>query len=279
MSIAVSTRVAPDASGTMPRPHRTSGATTGMWSTALETDRKAATEHLWRCYHASRDPVARNRLVGDNLGLVRRAASEAFGPGTATIDLDDLVGAGTVGLIQAVEGFDPDRGCAFSTYAMPRIRGAIRDEIHAHDWAPRSVRVRRRDIARTEARLQQQLGTSPGPARIADAMGVDLATFWRWWTEARGRALVALEDAGHALVDGVADGGTGPDEAMARTQLLERMRQCLMSLPERDRLVLTLYYYEGLTLREIGSVLKVSESRICQIHGRALRALRGHIEP
>jgi RNA polymerase sigma factor FliA len=218
--------------------------------------------------------MARNRLVGDNLGLVRRAARDAFQPGAATVDLDDLVGAGTVGLIQAVEGFDPGRGCAFSTYAMPRIRGAIRDEIHAQDWAPRSVRVRRRQISRAEACLQQQLGASPGAAQLADALGVDLATFWRWWSEARGRVLVALDDEDQGRIEGVPDEHAGPDEDMAHAQLLDRLRQCLMTLPERDRLVLTLYYYENLTLREIGVVLGVSESRVCQIHGRALRALR-----
>jgi RNA polymerase sigma factor for flagellar operon FliA len=242
---------------------------------------------LWRRYRTGRNSQARNLLVGDNLGLVHRAAREAIHPGVRAVDLGDLVGAGTVGLIQAIEGFDPSRGFAFSTYAMPRIRGAILDELHGQDWAPRSVRVRRRRIARAEARLQQQLGASPGPTQLAEALGVDLATFWRWWGETRGRTIVALDHPGDEtcpdalqLLDLIPDDGVvNADEAMAHAQLLERMRRCLRGLPDRDRLVLTLYYYEGLTLREIGKVLGVSESRVCQVHGRALRALRAHIDP
>lgn len=253
----------------------------------METvDRKSASAGLWRRYRTTGDPQARDLLVGGNLGLVHRAARDAIHPGVRTLDLGDLVGAGTLGLIQAIEGFDPSRGFAFSTYAMPRIRGAILDELHGQEWAPRSVRVRRRRIARAEERLQQQLGASPGPSQLAEALGVDLTTFWRWWGETQGRTLMALDHPGdegcpdaQQLLDRIPDAGVvNPDDALAHAQLLERMRQVLRSLPDRDRLVLTLYYYEGLTLREIGSVLRVSESRTCQIHGRALRALRAHIE-
>jgi RNA polymerase sigma factor for flagellar operon FliA len=245
-------------------------------------DRKAASASLWRRYRDGREPGTRNLLVADHLGLVHRAAREAIRHG---VDLDDLVGAGTVGLIQAIEGFDPDRGFAFSTYAMPRIRGAILDEVRGQDWMPRSVRVRRRQIDRAEARLQQQLGGNPAPAQLADALGLDLTTFWRWWDESRGRAIVRLDDPsedgspdaahGERVAD---DGAPDPPEVMAHAQLLERVRQCLLGLSERDRLVLTLYHYERLTLREIGRVLGVSESRVCQVHGRALRMLRSHLD-
>jgi len=252
----------------------------------METvDRTSASADLWHRYRATGDPHARDQLVGGNLGLVHRAARAAIQAGVRTIELGDLVGAGTVGLIQAIEGFDPSRGFAFSTYAMPRIRGAILDELQGQSWVPRSVRERRRLIARAQERLQQRLGADPAPSHLAEALGIDLATFWRWWGEARRCTVLALDHPGDdscpdavRLLDLIPDpDAVKPDEALAHAQLLERMRQVLETLPERNRLVLVLYYYEGLTLREIGSILRVSESRVCQIHARALRALRAHI--
>ena len=245
-------------------------------------DHKLACAGLWRQYRRTRDTRARDQLLDRNLGLVHRAARAAFRPGTQRVELGDLVGAGTLGLIQAIEGFDPSRGFAFSTYAMPRIRGAILDELHGQEWVPRSVRVHRRQIGRAEERLQQQLGDRPGPVQLAEALSIDLRTFWRWWVEAQGRTVMALdqhdEDAGAEtlpLFDLIPDQeAVDPPDALAQAQLLERMRVTLRQLADRDRLVLTLYYFEGLTLGEIGRVLRISESRVCQIHGRALRRLR-----
>ena len=250
-------------------------------------DRNSAAAGLWHRYRTSGDLSARALLVDGNIGLVYRAAREAIRPGARRVDLGDLVGAGTIGLIQAVEGFDPSRGFAFSTYAMPRIRGAILDELQGQEWAPRSVRVRRRQILRVQERVQQELGASPEPWRLADALGVDLRTFGRWWVETLGRTVMTLDHPGDEsspdapqLLDLIPDeAAVNPPEALAQVQLLENVRETLRRLPDRDRLVLTLYYYEGLTFGEIGRVLKVSESRVCQIHGRALRSLRGCIEP
>lgn len=249
-------------------------------------DRKAASAALWSRYRSTGDSRARDLLVGDYIGLVHRAARDVIHPGARGVELGDLVGAGALGLIQAIEGFDPSRGFAFSSYAMPRIRGEIIDELHGQEPVPRSVRVRRRHIVRAEERLRQQLGASPGPSQMADALGIDLPTFWRWWDETHRSAAMTLDSGSKAcseaphLLDFIPDeAAVDPPDALARAQLLDRVRQTLDRLPDRDRLVLTLYYYEELTLREIGLVLRVTEARVCQIHRRALRILRASIEP
>ena len=115
--------------------------------------------------------------------------------------LEDLIGAGTVGLVQALEGFDALRGLAFSTYAMPRIRGAMLDEIHAQDWAPRSVRVRRKLLAQARAELQQTLGGLPSETQVAERMGVNMPTYWKWVGEIEGRSMVALDHATRGTED------------------------------------------------------------------------------
>jgi len=234
----------------------------------------------WERYQATGDSVARAWLLDRNLGLVHHAAREAVRRGSRTIELDELVSAGTVGLVQALEGFDPGRGQAFSSYAMPRIRGAILDELRAQDWRSRGGRTRTRALDRAQAKLEQQLGRRPDPQDVADATGVDLATYWRWNAERGNRPPVRLEPAaGDAETAGIADSvadpaATSPEEALDRDQSLSAMRQAYRNLSEKDRLVLAFSYEEGMSLREIAQMLHVTESRVSQIRTRALARLR-----
>jgi RNA polymerase sigma factor FliA len=237
---------------------------------------------LWQRYRDHGDPTARAQLLDRHLGLVHHAAREVARHGARTLELDDLVSAGTVGLVQALEGFDPGRGQAFSSYAMPRIRGAILDELRAQDWRSRGGRTRTRALDRAQAQLEQRLGRRPEAKDVADALGVDLETYWRWNAErgngppARLQLVDSRGDAGGpGIAEQVADpAAEAPDEAMAREQALRAMRRAFVELPSKDRLVLAFSFEEGLSLREIAQMLHVTESRVSQIRTRALRRLR-----
>ncbi len=242
----------------------------------------AADESLWARYRAHRDPESLALLFDRHVGLVHHAAHALFHARTRAIELEDLIGAGMLGLIQAFDGYEPLRGNAFSTYAMPRVRGAMLDEIGRLEWAPRSVRTRRRLLNRVRTELQQRLGRAPDPEQLARVLGVDLETYWRWVDESDVRRVLALDEVGvadecalHELIP--APNPEQPGDALAREETLAELREALQSLSARDRMVLTLYFYEGLTLREIGAALRISESRASQIRTRALARLRQRV--
>jgi RNA polymerase sigma factor for flagellar operon FliA len=246
-----------------------------------------AKRRLWTEYRAGGDLGARSRLLDGYLGLVYHAARELRRGTACGPTLDDLVGAGTVGLIHAFERFDPARGLAFSTFAMPRIRGAMLDELLAESRTPRMARARRRLLARTREKLQQRLGAPPQAHQMAEALNVDLRTFWRWSQEAAGPFMLALDqvvpasdrDRDRRLDETLADPQVqAPEDSLVRAESERLLRDALLAMPERDRLVLTLSFYEELTLREIGRVLGVTESRVSQIRSRALRTLRVRLE-
>ena len=246
---------------------------------APERDPTAA---LWQRYRATGDPQARRQLLDSHLGLVHHAAREIARGGARALELDELVSAGTVGLVQALEGFDSGRGQAFSSYAMPRIRGAILDELRAQDWRSRGGRTRTRALDRAQAQLEQRLGRRPEPQDVADSLGLDLDTYWRWNAErgsgppVRLRLVEARDDADDAGgADQIADpDAPAPDEAIAHGQTLSALRLAFMALSAKDRLVLSLSFEEELSLREIAQMLHVTESRVSQIRTRALRRLR-----
>jgi RNA polymerase sigma factor for flagellar operon FliA len=237
---------------------------------------------LWSRYRQAGDPVARTQLLDRYLGLVHHSAHELARRISRDVEIDDLIGAGTLGLVQALEGFDPGRGLAFSTYAMPRIRGAMLDELRARDWMPRSIRMRSRQLQGARAQLQHRLGRQPSHEEVAQVLQIDLDTYWRWQEEVDGRVLLQLdagsddgEDRSPRLSETIADAMAGdPGDAIDDEETVARLREAFTRLSGRDRLVLTLYYYEQLNLRQIGEVMHVSESRISQIRTRALKRLR-----
>jgi RNA polymerase sigma factor for flagellar operon FliA len=237
---------------------------------------------LWQRYRTGHDLNARRELLNAYLGLVHHCAHEMVTRLSRDIELDDLVGAGTVGLVQALEGFDPERGLAFSTYAMPRVRGAMLDELRGRDWRPRSVRGRSRRLAQARAEAEQRLGRAPSAQEVAESLGLDIETYWKWVDETEGRVVVALEggawneEGGRGrLAETVPDpAATAPAARLAEEQRLDALRRAFSGLPQRERLVLALSFYEEMNLKQIGEVLHVTESRVSQIRTRALKRLR-----
>lgn len=245
---------------------------------------------LWQRYIETRDPGVRERLFAEYIGLVHRAARDLGRRPTADFEHDDLVGAGTIGLVQALETFDPGRGLAFSTHAMPRIRGAILDEIRGLDWLPRSARERRRDALRVQDSLRRSLGREPTEDEAAELMPGGLIAWRRARADLRDPSFVPIDGGASASGDGEAGGppladalpDTGAVDMMAELVANEEraaLAEAFASLAERDRLILSLSFYERLPLREIAALLLVTESRVSQLRTRALQRLRERLEP
>jgi RNA polymerase sigma factor for flagellar operon FliA len=243
-------------------------------------------EGLWHRYGVDGDAAARDTLIEQHLGLVRHAARELLQRVGDSVPFDDLVGAGSIGLIQALEGFDPSRGFAFTTYALQRIRGAMLDELRAADWRPRSVRTRGRMLQAAERTLESKHGRPAGHAEIAEAVGVDLETYWEWRGDMQCGTFVAFDGAGDgseahapALANTLADpDARSADESIESDERKDQLREAITTLSPRYRLVLTLSYYEELTHRQIAEILHVTESRVSQIRTAALHKLRRIME-
>jgi RNA polymerase sigma factor for flagellar operon FliA len=233
---------------------------------------------LWRDYRRTRLPALRDELVERHLGLVKYAAAWVAGRLPRHLGLDDLYAAGLVGFLAAVEDYDPDRGVAFSGYATPRIRGAIFDELRRLDCVPRRVRRRLRDLQRAVATLTQRLDRDPTEEEIARHLQIDVDEYRRLLGE--GLTLTSLDaladDArGSTHADALEDTTvSNPLSRLEANDVRRRLGQLIDRLPPRDRQVLALYYYEELTMHEIGRVLGVTESRVSQIHSAALVRLR-----
>lgn len=222
------------------------------------------------------------RSASDYSLLVKRIAFQLAARLPASVQIDDLVQAGMLGLLDALHNFDETQGAQFETYASQRIRGAMLDGLREIDWVPRSVRKNARDIERAVAILQQQLGQAPNEQQIASQMELTLQEYQAMLTDARGHQLVYYEDFqsdGDGPVElNMSDGRADPFGAM----LDEGMRQALIiaieELPEREKMVMAMYYQEDLNLKEVGAVLEVSESRVCQIHSQAIMRLRAKLK-
>lgn len=239
---------------------------------------------LWSGFRAG-DELAREQLLSKHIPLVHHIARKVLSALPGQAELGDLVSAGTIGLMNAIESFDESRGLAFSTYAAPRIRGAILDDLRRWDPAPRSVRRKLRQINRVRDTLTGALEREPDAQETAAALGIEVNTLYRWQTSAANAVQIPLDapiDATRQRSASPAEllTGTAGDEiedGVAHDEEVEAMMEALQRLGERDRLVLTLYYFEELKLAEIAQVLNLTESRISQIRGKALRALRGEL--
>ena len=221
-----------------------------------------------------------NDVITRHSDLVRRIAHHLAARLPASVEIDDLIQAGMMGLIEASRSYDAEQGASFETYASIRIRGSMIDEIRRGDWVPRSVHRRARDAAATIRRLELASGRAASATEVAEAMEMPLPDYLRLIEDAaRGQVLSLesrIEDQGE--LDTPASGGPTPQQVLERSQFGEELGKAIAVLPEREQLVLSLYYEQELNLKEIGAVLGVSESRVCQIHGQAMLRLRGRLK-
>jgi RNA polymerase sigma factor for flagellar operon FliA len=245
-----------------------------------------ATQALWREYKRTGERALRDRLILTYAPLVKYVAGRLGSGLPAHVEEGDLVSYGLLGLIGAIERFDPDRDIKFETYAIARIKGSIIDELRSMDWVPRSVRARARDSERAIASLEGRLRRAPNDEEIAAHLGISEEELQEGLLEISRSSIAALDElwAGTsggdpvALIDTIEDPeAPEPQTAMAQTELREALGEAIARLPEREKLVVTLYYYEELTLREIGEVLGVTESRVSQLHTKAVLRLKARL--
>jgi RNA polymerase sigma factor FliA len=245
------------------------------------------TQTLWLQYRKTGDQALRDRLILTYAPLVKYVAGRLGSGLPAHVDEGDLVSYGLLGLIGAIERYDPGRDVKFETYAIARIKGAIIDELRALDWVPRSVRSRAREIERAMTELEAKLGTAPTDEQIADKIGITVAELEESLTEIARSSIAALDElwtvSGSdgdqvALIDTIEDiEAPDPQGQLSQTEMKEAIADAIARLPEREKLVVTLYYYEELTLREIGEVLGVTESRVSQLHTKAILRLKARL--
>jgi len=245
------------------------------------------TQSLWREFKRTGDRALRDRLILTYAPLVKYVAGRLGSGLPAHVEEGDLVSYGLLGLIGAIERFDPERDIKFETYAIARIKGSIIDELRSMDWVPRSVRARARDIERAIGDLESRLTRAPTDEEIAAKLGITEEEFQDSLLEISRSSIAALDELwaspgssgdAVALIDTIEDPSAAePQSAMANTELREALGEAISRLPEREKLVVTLYYYEELTLREIGEVLGVTESRVSQLHTKAILRLKARL--
>ena len=219
-------------------------------------------------------------LIERHMDLVRRIAYHLMGRLPDTVQVEDLVQAGVVGLLEAARNFDGNQGASFETFAGIRIRGSMLDEVRRLDWAPRSTHRVGREISDAINAVEARTGAQAQPQQIARELGVALEVYHRMVqkvAETRIFSLEALFGNDGDQADAVQDPGVDPSASHTREQFLEAAQSAITELPEREQLVLSLYYTEELNLKEVGEVLGVSESRVCQIHGQALARLKARL--
>lgn len=254
---------------------------------ALDSRREAEVKLAWEAYKATGSPEAREKLILFYVPLVKYVAGRVSVGLPANVDFDDLVSYGIFGLVDAVERFDQERGVKFETYAVARIRGAVIDGLRSVDWVPRSVRQKAKELEKTVASLEARLGRPATDAEVSEALEISIDEYHELLGDIKGISLASLDEVwtGDPDEDGKLRFGQmienpDSDDPTLKVEDVEVKRvlaEAIDQLPERERLVVALYYYEGLTLKEIGEVLGVSESRVSQIHTKAILRLRGRL--
>jgi len=249
-------------------------------------DSPAVVAELWNEYKESNAREARERLILHYSPLVKFVAGRVAAGLPQSIEQSDLVSYGIFGLIDAIDKFDLSRGFKFETYAISRIKGAIIDELRSIDWVPRSVRAKARAIERAYSKLENELRRTPDDAELATELEMTEEELAGVLSQISFVGLVALDEllssssergSGTTIGDTVTDGRHDPVEAFEAEEMRHILADAINRMPDRERLVLTLYYYEGLTLAEIGKHLGVTESRVCQIHTKAIFQLRSRL--
>lgn len=242
-------------------------------------------EQLWSTYKRSADGQARDQLLDEYIPLVKYVAGRMAMNLPSSVELGDLESFGFFGLLDAIEKFDETRNVKFETYAGTRIRGAILDGLRSMDWVPRSVRAKVRTLENQVYTLTNELGRSPSDSEIAAALEMSSERYYELLSEVKGINLFSLDETvsmdregdNLKVLDLVIDNEILPDHKVVQSESIEELTAAVEGLSEREQLVLSLYYHEELTLKEIGHVLDVSESRVSQIHTKAVSTLRSKL--
>ena len=250
---------------------------------ATQGPEQSKLEALWERFKSSGEADARERLILHYSPLVKYVAGRVGAGLPRSVDQNDLASYGLFGLIDAIDKFELERGFKFETYAINRIKGAILDELRALDWVPRSVRSRARRIETTVAELEHSLQRAPTEGELAEALEMEVDELQGALAEIGRSGIAALDefigaDSQTSVGEMLADpAGVSPESAFQAEETRTTLVDAINRLPNRERLVVTLYYYEGMTLAEIGDVLGVTESRVCQIHAKTMMSLRNRI--
>jgi RNA polymerase sigma factor for flagellar operon FliA len=245
-------------------------------------------KELWSSYKKKGDEKARERLVLAYSPLVKFVAGRMSSGLPGHIEEADLISYGLLGLIGAIERFEPEREIKFETFAVARIKGSIIDELRSLDWVPRSVRAKAREIEGAHVKLERELGRTPSDEEVAGSLEMSMDDFQQSLIQISNSSLVALDElwavsdaSGDqvSLLDTMKDpSAVDPARELGVSELKDRLAHAISRLPEREKLVVALYYYENLTLREIGEVLGVTESRVSQLHTKAVLRLKARLQ-
>lgn len=246
----------------------------------------AGLQKLWLRFRQNADEEARQRLIIHYSPLVKYVAGRVGAGMPRHVDTSDLVSYGIFGLMDAIERFDPDLGFKFETYASTRIRGAIIDELRSMDWVPRSVRRKSRDIGRAMRELHSRLMREPTDEELAEAVDMTVDELNDALAAVSRSSVAALDDVFHlgngesmSLIDTIEDRAmVTPESNVDVLEMRRLLKEAITSLSDREQKVLALYYYDSMTLKQIGEIFGVTESRICQIHAKAVLGLRGELE-
>ncbi len=260
------------------------GSTASPFSTAQESA-EAGIENLWSEFKRTGEQSLRNQLIIYYSPFVKYIAGRVLAGLPRHFDEEDLVSYGIIGLIDAIERFELDRNLRFETYAIPRIKGAIIDELRSIDWVPRSVRTKARAVEQAFTHLEGTLRRTPNEAEVAAELEMSVGDFHKALRKISTVGMMALDEVlrggdrseRSTLGETLPDGSWGPVDTFEAKESKEALILAVDGMPERERTVLMMYYYDGLTLTEIGQVLGVTESRVCQIHTKALRQLRSKL--
>ncbi len=238
-----------------------------------------------RDQHGEIPPPLKERIVLEHTALIRYIVNRIAVRLPSHIDLDDLHNTGVIGLMDAIDKYDPEKNCKFKTYAEFRIKGAILDQLRSLDWVPRSIRQKSRRLEQAYSEVEQRLGRSATENEIADSLGLQLPEFHFLLNQVRGISMVNLDelrasgDSDQPLYGDIFEDvkAENPFASLKVRELRQAVAECIGSLPEKERLVVSLHYYEDLNMKEIGNVLGITESRVCQIHTKAVARLRSKL--
>lgn len=247
----------------------------------------SSVETLWKDYKETGSKVAKDKLLVEYSHLVKFISHRLSINLPASVDKNDLTSAGILGLIKAVETFEPERGFKFETFAAHKIRGGILDELRALDWVPRSVRQKARDLQRTYAKLENDLGRLPYDDEVCDSLGISIKEYEDILSDVAPVTIISLEESMPdrssdskelRIIDTIEDpGSSNPLKELGFNEVKAILKDAIGNLPEKEKLVVALYHYEELTLKEIGVVLDITESRVSQIHSKAILKLRSKL--